>query len=38
MSHKAERIEISVWRARQSPSENGLPKVTYDYCINVEYL
>lgn len=38
MSHKAEGTEISVWGARQSSPANGLPKVTYDYCINVEQM
>lgn len=36
MSHKAEGIEISVRGVRQSSPENGLPKVTYDYCTNME--
>lgn len=38
MSHKAEEIEISVRGARQSSPENGLPKVTYDCCTNIEQM
>lgn len=38
MSHKAEGIEISVWGARQSSPENGLPEATYDYCVYIEQM
>lgn len=38
MTHEAEGIQISVWGARQSSPENGLPEETYDYCINREQM
>lgn len=38
MTHKAKGIEISVRGTRQSSPENGLPKVTYYYCTNIEQM